>query len=200
MNTRLMRNRVYLFIAILIVFISSQVVFAGDETFRGLLNNALKFYIERDYSSVLKELEKATLMMRNLAPLKKEAFLFCESIDMFAKYTPREDKRFRPGEEFLIYFQPGNYSLLKIKEGWEINLREYFEIYDDKGRLIKKMKSPLDFHTVLLFPLTTGLYFKNSDEVPEKEGKYVLKVVLEDFIKDKKLEAELPFEVVSSGK
>ncbi len=194
MNTRLIKTKVS-FIVLITLFLFSQMVSA--DTFRTLLNSALKFYIERDYSSVLEELEKASLMMRNLAPLKKEALLFCESIDMFAKYTPRKNNVFRVGEEFLIYFQPGNYSLLKTKDGWEINLKEYFEIYDEKEKLVKKMETPLSFHTVLLFPLTTGLYFRNSDKVPEKEGKYILKIVLEDFVKGKKLEAEIPFKVVS---
>ncbi len=195
MNTKLIKTKVF-FIILIIVSLFSQIAYSKSDTFRTLLNSALKFYIERDYSSVLEELEKASLMMRNLAPLKKEALLFCESIDMFAKYTPRENNVFRIGEEFLIYFQPGNYSLLKTKDGWEINLREYFEIYDEKGKLVKKMEAPLDFHTVLFSPLTTGLYFRNSDKVPERVGKYILKIVLEDFIKGKKLEAELPFEVV----
>ncbi len=195
MSTGLMRTKTFIFLSIILVLLLSGVSFGEEESFREILNNALKFYIERDYTGVVGELEKASLMMRNLAPLKIDVLTFCERIDMFAKYVEKKDSLFSPGETFIVYFQPANYSLKKTKEGWEIYVEEYFEIVDEKKEVVSKMTEPLVFHVTLLSPLTTGLYFKNVDFVPTKPGKYTLRVVLEDKIKGKEIKGELPFEV-----
>ena len=193
MNIRYLRNKV-LFILILLLFLPT-VGFSEKDPFRAFLSDALKAYIERDYAQVMNSLKEASLFMRNRAPLTSEALVFCEEIEMFAKYKTRKDNIFAPGEGFSVYFQPGNYSLLHKEDGWEINLKEYFKITDDKGNVVSKMDDPLVFHTILRSPLTTGLYFKNADFVPTEEGKYVLEVILEDLIKGKKLVKRLPFEV-----
>ncbi len=194
MNIKYLRNRVFLILLPLLLFFPTA-GFSEKDPFRAFLGDALKAYIERDYAQVMNSLKEASLFIRNRAPLTSEALTFCEDIEMFARYRPRKSNIFTPGEGFIVYFQPGNYSLLHKEDGWEINLKEYFKITDDKGNIISKMDDPLVFHTTLKSPLTTGLYFKNADFVPEKEGKYVLEVVLEDLIKGKKLVVKLPFEV-----
>ncbi len=196
MNIKFIRNKFLLIFIFSIVFIFSSMGFSEEKnTFRTFLNNALRAYIEQNYEDVLTNLREASLMMRNLAPLKSEALLFCDTIDMFASYVPRKDAIFSPGETFLVYFQPGNYSLLKKGNVWEINLKEYFKIVDEEGKIVKEMLSPLEFHVTLYSPLTTGLYFRNSDFTPNKEGKYTLVIILKDLIKGKTLKVELPFEV-----
>ncbi len=194
MNIKYLKSRAFLFLLLFLLLLPT-VGFSEKDPFRAFLGDALKAYIKGDYAQVMNNLKEASLFMRNRAPLTSEALVFCEEIEMFAKYKPRKDSVFAPGEEFIVYFQPGNYSLLHKKDGWEINLKEYFKITDDKGNIVSKMDDPLVFHTTLRSPLTTALYFKNADFVPEKEGKYILEVVLEDLIKGKKLVAKLPFEV-----
>ncbi len=196
MNIRSMKISL-LFLIVFFVIFSFPVLGRGaeEESFRTLLNNALKYYIEQNYGKVVEELDKASIRMRNIAPLKVEVLTFCENIDMFAKYTPKKDTVFSPGETFLLYFQPGNYSLKKVENGWEINLEESYEITDENGKIVAKLDQPLKFHVVLLSPLTTGLYFKNTDFVPTKPGKYILKVILKDVIKGKELIGKLSFEV-----
>lgn len=197
MSIGLMKSKIILFLIffVLILFSFSHDAFSKEESIRSLLNSALKFYIKLDYSKAVDELEKASLMLRNLAPLRVEKLLFCNKIEMFAKYEPRKSNVFYPGESFIIYFQPGNYSLLQKDDGWEIHLREYYEIVDESGKVISKMDIPLEFHTTLFSPLFTGLYFRNAGFVPEKDGKYTIRVILDDLIKGKTLEASLTFEV-----
>ena len=199
MNIRFTKNKAFIIFSILIIFIFSNIAFSEEKnTFRKFLNNALRAYIEQNYEDVLVNLKKASLIMRNLASLRSEALLFCDTINMFADYIPRKNAVFSPGETFLVYFQPGNYSLLKKDNMWEVNLKEYFKILDKNGKIIKEMPSPLEFHVTLYSPLTTGLYFRNADFVPDKEGTYTLIIILEDLIKGKVLKVKLPFEVKDS--
>ena len=143
----------------------------------------------------MEDLENASLIARNLAPLVSSKLLFCNKIEMFGKYDVKEKAVFYPGESILVYFEPKNFSIKFVNNQYEINLKEYFRITDEKGKVITQISTPIEFHVKFFSPLTSCLYFRNSEFAPTDIGKYFFEVILEDLVKGKKLVAKIAFQV-----
>jgi hypothetical protein len=153
-----------------------------------------------DSASNVLELKEKIIELQNQGTLGIKNLSPCSQITTIGSYTPILEAKFKQNEFLLVYFEPLNFSTARPNGMYEVWLTEDMLILDEKVQTLLEKPGVVQTHYTSASPIL-DIYFNNRIEFESvPAGKYILKVVLYDKIKNTSASESLPFEVVEEEK
>lgn len=132
--------------------------------------------------------QQANLVVRNLA--------LCTEVMSYGVYTPFERLEFRPGQRAVLYAEVENFVSLPTPRGHHTALASSYQIFDSRGNKVEQFDFPLteehcqnqrrDFFIAYdTLRLPAQMY----------DGKYTLKLTIEDTLGHKVGQSSLDFQI-----
>ena len=187
-------NRLFCFVLIMVLTLIMTITTIASE--KTLIEQSLEYFKQQNYNMVIVTLEKALLSIRQKAQLQLKNVQFTENeATGFGMYRVRQNANFEPGETFLIYAEPRNYTIKKIEEElFEIHFKEDIYLLDSEGNILWGQKDYLDYHVFSHHPnneiFITNTITQNS---PFPKGEYQFQLVLKDVLSQKTVEQTIEF-------
>ena len=169
---------------------------AEDSTARKALAQAIEALDNNDIHEALKAAHQATLMLTQRDSFHlRQTILVEESASGWGVYKERSNNIFKPGEEIILYIEPGAFKYGgpdgRFDFGFSVDFRlaqldgNILGGQDEFGKFPFQSKRP---NTEIFLDLTltlTGL----------PAGKYVLKIVVHDMVSGETSSGDVPIEI-----
>jgi hypothetical protein len=183
---------------VLIFIITSFAMFSFASEEKDYINQALKLIDEEKYNEAVEELEKALALIRNKANLELINVVFTdEEAWGYGIYNPRENATYAPGETFLIYAEPKNYSTKEVEKGiYEIYLKEDLFLLDQDNNMLFGQIDFAEFRTKSHRKNSEIMFITTIEQIePFPIGNYKFRLVLKDVFSQKTTEVTIDFKV-----
>ncbi|MCA9230966.1 MAG: hypothetical protein KDA57_09960 [Planctomycetales bacterium] len=160
------------------------------------LNNEDQPDVKRRAAGSLMHLDSARASLAELATLHVRNLTFVDSVDGYGVYQPREETKFRPGDQVSLYTEVENFRSESTKEGYRTYLTTSYEVLDQNNQRVDGAQFPdvedlcrnqrRDFHVQYGVALPTRIY----------PGHYKLQLTITDQLSHKIGQMSVPFEIV----
>lgn len=149
----------------------------------------------RRWSLAMLSQRKASENLKSVSNLEVLNTAFCTEVENFGVIKKFPIYRFSADQEVLLYCELDNFVSEQVKEGYETQLQGMYEIFDTNGRRVADQKLPLDAHVCR--NQRRDYYIPYVMYMPRNisDGKYVLRLAIEDLNGKKFGQAELEFEI-----
>ncbi|MFA5090776.1 MAG: hypothetical protein WC510_07115 [Candidatus Omnitrophota bacterium] len=142
------------------------------------------------------ELKNQIIDLQNQGELGITDLVACSKVLNLGTYVPLPEAKVKKGGTFYTYFEPLNFFTNKREGMYEIWLSADMFILNEAQEVLMSKENATDMHLNTYSPVF-DLYFKYTlDMTDAPVGKYVLKVVINDKLRETSAEKTLPFEVV----
>lgn len=151
---------------------------------------------KRRAASSLMHLDQARTKLAELATLQVRRLSFVDSVEGYGAYEPREESKFRPGDQVVLYAEIENFSSESTKDGYRTRLGTSYEVVDKSGKRVDSAQFPevedlcrtarRDFHMQYTVTLPMRIY-------PEQ---YEIRLIITDQQSHKIGQASVPFEIL----
>ncbi|MDD3472635.1 MAG: hypothetical protein PHS86_07625, partial [Syntrophaceae bacterium] len=127
---------------------------------------------------------------QNKSELGFNKIVVCKSVEGFGVYAPLDSSQ--PSNKMIFYIEPSNYSTLRSEDRYIIDCSVDFQILDASGKPVLLKENASRINRVSRSPIL-DLYFKIELvlKAPKKPGSLILRIVLNDKIKNKSAGANL---------
>jgi hypothetical protein len=137
---------------------------------------------------------EAAIKLGEQAPLRILNLAFCTQVVSYGVYTPFAKDVFKPGQQVLLYAEIENFISERTPRGHHTRLAASYQIFDSRGdRRAEHQFAPTEEHCHNRRRDYFLRYFLEIPQLPD--GRYTLKLSIEDLLGQKVGESSLEFDV-----
>ncbi len=136
--------------------------------------------------------QQGNLLVRNLA--------FCTEVMSYGVYTPFDRQEFQSGQRVVLYAEVENFQSQPTPRGHHTSLESRYQIFDSRGQKIEEREFP-PMQEYCHNPRRDFFIAYHDVRLPAQifEGRYKLKLIIEDMLGKKVGESSLDFQIKSTA-
>ncbi len=150
----------------------------------------------RRFSAALPQLREATTQLAAATDsLDVRSLAFCTEIESYGQIKKFANKRFKPGQQVILYCEIENFVASKVANGFETNLQGSYDVFNEAGAKVASQLLPADRQVSNNYLRDYFIAYQMYLPKDLDGGNYRLQLTIEDLNGKKYGQSVIPFEL-----